>query len=65
MRERIDLMRHPGNREVISRIIHDYERLGCRAHEIAKRGANDNAGSESLEALQRIGLEVSQHFQPR
>ena len=42
MRTRTDLMRDPGNRQVISRIVHDYERLGYRAVQLATRSANEN-----------------------
>jgi hypothetical protein len=33
LRTRVDLMRDPGNREIILRIADDYERLGRRAVE--------------------------------
>ena len=42
MRNRIDLMTDRGNREVITRIVHDYESLGYRAHKRPTRQANDN-----------------------
>jgi hypothetical protein len=47
MRTRNDLMRDDGNREVILRIVHDYERLGSCALGVRKRGANDNRRSVS------------------
>ena len=47
MRTQNDLMGDPGNRQVVSRIIHDYESLGSRAVQFTKRGANENRQSIS------------------